>query len=259
MATLSRATTTAILLSAAFLRSSNAAEVSPPLPSPPCEGAAALPDYAPSKSLPSPKAWTRVDWTPPPCLGWPAGRYKQVIAMAGRLDIADDIALRARVGAVSSTRGLRYWSVTEGAWRVLIKDASALAGPEGPRRADFKPSELTPGVTVHFVEEDNRSSEPVTYAMHVREASAGRILVETENVTPIRAMLATLFPPGTLRAAYVMTRLDAHTWGLYAISAATPEASGFVTLGEASYANRARSLYEHFAGIAPHEERPAAD
>jgi len=235
-----------------------AAEAPAQLPAPPCDAATPFPDYVPT-GLPSPEAWSRVEWNPPACLAWPAGRYKHVIALAGRVRADDDATLRARVGAVSASRGLRYWSVTEGAWRVLIKDASALTGAGGGRRPDFAPGELRAGATLYFVEEDNRSSDPVTYAMHVREASASRIFIETENVTPIKAMLATLFPPSSLRAAYMMTRLDARTWGLYAISVATADASGLVALGEASYANRARALYEHFAGSAPHEERAAPE
>jgi hypothetical protein len=45
-----------------------------------------------------------------------------------------------------------------------------------------------------------------------------------------------------------MTRIDARSWGLYAISAASDKASGMVSLGKESYANRARALYGYFAG-----------
>jgi hypothetical protein len=100
---------------------------------------------------------------------------------------------------------------------------------------------------LYFVEEDNRSSEPVTYRMRILEATAERVVVDSENVTPIKSFV-TLFPPGAFRAAYVITRIDARTWGLYAISAATDRASGMVSLGKESYANRARSLYGYFAG-----------
>jgi len=93
--------------------------------------------------------------------------------------------------------------------------------------------------------------------MHVLESRPGRIVVETENVTPIKALLATLFPPGTLRTAYIVTRIDSHTWGFYAISAATEHASGLVSLAKSSYENRARALFAHFAGVAmAHDEPP---
>jgi len=42
----------------------------------------------------------------------------------------------------------------------------------------------------------------VIHRMRVLEADAGRIVIETQNVSPVRAFLVTLFPPGSLRAAY---------------------------------------------------------
>jgi len=84
--------------------------------------------------------------------------------------------------------------------------------------------------------------------MHVIEASAERIVVETQNATRVEANMLTLYPPGSLRAAYLLTRLDAATWGLYAISASTSQASRLVALGRESHANRARALFSHYAG-----------
>jgi hypothetical protein len=131
--------------------------------------------------------------------------------------------------------------------RTLINDASALSGPAGAKRPDFTADEIRTGAVLHFVEEDNRSSDPVAYRMRVLEATPERIVVETENASPIKSFV-TLFPPETLRAAYFMTRIDARTWGLYAISAATGRASGLVSVGKESYANRAKALFAHFAG-----------
>ena len=216
-------------------------------PLPPCDGAAPAPAFSPAGDDPAMETWSSIDWQAPACLGWPASHYRFVIAVAGRVDAAGDEELRRRVGAISAIKGLRYWSVTENGLRVLIKDAVALSGPEGAKRNDFSAADVRAGAALYFVEEDNRSSEPVTYRMRILEATAGRLVVDTENVTPIKSFV-TLFPPGTFRAAYVMTRIDARAWGLYAISAATDHASGMVSLGKESYANRARALYGYFAG-----------
>ncbi len=226
------------------------------LPRPPCGSSDPVPAYGEAND-PAIESWSRIEWAAPTCLAWSDSRYKFIIAVAGRIEAADAAAVRSRLGAVSTSRGLLYWSVTESAWRVLIKDAAALSSAQGDRRDDFAAAELREGATLHFVEEDNRSDEPVTYAMHVLESKPGRIVVETENVTPIKALLATLFPPGTLRTAYIMTRIDSHTWGFYAISAATERASGLVSLAKTSYENRARVLFAHFAGVAiPHDQPP---
>ncbi|HET9579570.1 MAG TPA: DUF6675 family protein [Usitatibacter sp.] len=226
------------------------------VPLPPCGDGDPVPAYG-KASDPAMESWSRLEWSALPCLAWSDSRYKFVIAIAGRIEAADATAVLGRLGAVSTSRGLLYWSVTESAWRVLIKDAAALSSAQGGRREDFAPAELREGATLHFVEQDNRSDEPVTYAMHVLQSKPGRILVETENVTPIKALMTTPFPPGTLRTAYILTRIDPHTWGFYVISAATERASGLVSLARSSYENRARALFAHFAGVAiPHDQPP---
>ncbi|HSW84756.1 MAG TPA: DUF6675 family protein [Usitatibacter sp.] len=216
-------------------------------PMPPCDGAAPAPAFSPAGDDPAMETWSSIDWPAPACLGWSASHYRFVIAVAGRVDAAGGEELRRRLGAISAMKGLRYWSVTESATRVLIKDAAAVSGSDGARRDDFTAADIRTGAVLHFVEEDNRSSEPVTYRMRILESTADRIVADTENVTPVKAFV-TLFPPGTFRAAYVMTRIDERTWGLYAISAATDKASGMVSLGKESYANRARALFGYFAG-----------
>lgn len=253
----SRRVTRRVRLAAALvlLASTGAPAADATAPNPPCGDADPVPAYG-EASHPAIESWSKIEWPAPACLAWGDSRYRFVIAIAARIEASDAATLRGRLGAVSTTRGLLYWSVTESAWRVLIEDAAALSGAQGGRRDDFAPAELREGATLHFVEKDNRSEEPVTYAMHVLESKPDRILVETENVTPIKALLATVFPPGTLRNAYIMRRIDSHTWGFYAISAATEHASGLVSLARASYENRARVFFAHFAGIAIAHDGP---
>jgi hypothetical protein len=208
--------------------------------------------------LPVPLSWKKLDWRAPACLGsWPES-YRFVIALAGRLGKADHRELLARMGAISSYRGVRYFSVTENAWRELIRDASALSDAiPSHRRADFTADEVAAGTPVFFVEEDNRSSEPVVYRMRALLATPERIIVETANVTSISAMMLTLFPPESLIAAYMFTRLENGEWGLYVISASSMKASGMVSLATASYVNRAQALFGHLAGVAPPVTAPS--
>jgi uncharacterized protein DUF6675 len=228
-----------------------------PAPVPPC-GSGPLPAYAPVGQVPVPRVWRHLDWQPPACLGaWPDS-FRFVIAVSGRIGKAHARELLARLGAVSGNKGVRYFSVTENAWRELIRDASALSDAiASHRRADFTADEVASGAPLYFVEEDNRSSEPVVYRMRALLASPDRIIVETANVTPISAMLVTLFPPESLVAAYMLSRLEGGEWGLYAISASTPQASGMVSLATASYINRAQALYGHLAGIVPAVTAPS--
>lgn len=227
----------------------NSADTPPATPIVPCD-ASPVPGYAELGRMPEPLTWRRIEWQPPGCLaGWPS-RFRFVIALAGRIGKADSRELLARLGEISSNQGLRYFSVTENAWRVLIKDAAALSGADPSlRRANFTADEVASGADLFFVEEDNRSSKPIVYRMRALKVTPSQVIVQTANVTPIESFMLTIFPPDTLLAAYVLTRLDNGEWGLYAMSAATMEASGMVSLGTASYVNRAQALFGHLAGI----------
>jgi hypothetical protein len=213
----------------------------------PC-GADPVPAYSAAGAVPEPQTWTSLDWHAPACLaGWPT-RFKFVIAIAGHMTAADRDAVLVRLGAISKMKGIQYYSVTESAWRELIKDASALGGPDpGNRRADFSADEVASGKTLYFLEEDNRSSHAVVYSMHLTAADANHVMVETANMSPVKSFLITLYPPGALRAAYVFTRLDGSDWGLYVVSASTDDASNMVTLAKASYVNRAQALFRYLS------------
>lgn len=215
-------------------------------PVPPC-GTDPVPAYG-AAGLPVSLTWTDLDWQPPACLGgWPS-RFKFVIALAGHVTIADGTVVLARLGAISKMRGLQYYSVTEGASRELIKDASAL-GENDPqrRRGDFTAEEMASGAGLLFLEEDNRSAHPVIYRMRVTHSDRDRVVVETENVSPVKSFLVTLFPPGSFRATYIFTRFQGSDWGLYVVSASTDDASNLVKLAKASYVNRAQALFQHLA------------
>jgi hypothetical protein len=192
-------------------------------------------------------------WAPPSCLPWPVAQYRLLVAAAGTFGhTGDAAALLARFGAVSAKKGLRYWSVSDRSWQVLVEDAAALAGPEpGRRRADFSVAEMKPGAELFYEERDNRSAGPVTYRMRVLEAGAQRTVIETQNESPVRKLMVTLFPPGTLRAAYFLERREASTWALYLLSATGAEASALAASAEESYVNRATALYRHYTGQQP--------
>jgi uncharacterized protein DUF6675 len=229
-------------------------------PRAPCEGAAPVPAYAAPDAPPAVRTWTDPAWIPPACLGWPPERSRLIVALAGRFRHAGDAqTLLARFGAISSMRGLQYWSVTDKAWRELITDGAALTGPgSGSRRPDFSPAELATGATVYFEQKEGRTSAPVVYRLRVLEAGAARVAIATENVTPVRAFLVTLFPPGSLRATYLIERRGADVWSFYGISSTSAEASALASVSPPSYINRAAALYGQFAGIPAQRHPPPA-
>ncbi len=98
-------------------------------PVPPC-GATPYPDYAAVDAPPAVQLISGKDlaaWKPPACVGWEAKDDGVLVALAGRFHFNGTTdELLKRFGAISSLKGLQYWSVTDGGWRTLITSASAL-------------------------------------------------------------------------------------------------------------------------------------
>ena len=233
-------------------------------PQPPC-GMAPLPGYAAIDAPPRVHLWkgpALASWLPPACTGWAAQADGLVVALSGRFrHTGNHKDLLRRVGAVSGLQGIRYWSVFDGNWRVLVTHAAALNSNDADRRrADFSPDELIAanaktGRALYFVQSDSRSSSGVVYRFRVLEASAQRIVIATGNHTPVRSYLFTLFDPGELRAVYFYERLGGDLWGFYALSSAS---GGYAGRSEASLINRAVAFYRHFSGVATDGQAPLA-
>ena len=170
-------------------------------PRPPCAAAAPLPDYAEPGNLPATRVWTgeQLDaaWAPPPCLGWRALPFRALGATAGRFHHRGDATgLLARFGAISALPTIRYWSVSDKAWQDLVTSASALGGPDPRRRRPgFAPAELAGGADRYFAQDDNRSTGEVVYRLRVRELAPCRLVVATENTSPVRYLLFPLSHP----------------------------------------------------------------
>lgn len=243
------------------------------LPRLPCGTAASFPAYpadaAPGVAPAVVRAWQAGDgsppWTPPACTGWAAAGghgFRTLIALAGRIRLAGNGVdrLLGRFGAVSMLRGARYWSVSDGGWRPLVSDASALDGPDADRhRPDFTAAELGSGRDFYFVQSDGRSSGGVVYRLRVRESGPDRLVVQTENVTPIRLAVFTLFRPGALQAVHFLRRLSPTDWAYYGLSRTIEEGSSPLTGGhEASFVNRAAALFRFLAGVPTDRDPPMA-
>lgn len=233
-------------------------------PQPPC-GTASAPAFPIVGAPPTIEIWRwrdleQLNWKPPACTGWlPSSRSKLVLALAGRFRFdgtVDD--LLAREGAISTLRGIRYWSATEGLWRTLIIDAAALSGPDPrSRRPDFSPSEMAKGSELHYWEDDSRSGE-IVYRMSVLDRGPAGVVIATENLTPVRLFLMTLFAPGALQSVEFIAQVSPGIWGVYLLTRTGEGTSALAGGHEASYVNRAVALYRHLAGIPTDREPPAA-
>jgi hypothetical protein len=228
-------------------------------------GSALAPAYPPPGEPPIVPVWhdkdlRRSGWEPPHCAGWaPSSPSKLVLAMAGsfRFDGTVD-ELVARIGAISTLRGVRFWSVTEKTWRPFVVDASALSGfdPRG-RRPDFLVTEMTAGSELYYWEKQARSGS-IVYRMTVLERSPARTVVATENLSPVRFLFLTLFAPGAIQSVTCVERISPGVWGAYILVRTGAGASALASGHDASYVNRAVAIYRHLAGIPTDEEPPAA-
>ena len=153
---------------------------------------------------------------------------------------------------------MRYWSTTDKAWRPLAHAAAALSSTDPKaRRADFSASELTKSAQLYYWMDDSRSGSVVN-RMHVLERDAQRLVLASENVSPVQFQFLTLFEPGTMQTAEFLERRGADRWEYYSLTRIDQRASVFASANEASYINRAVARYRHIAGISTDQEPPAA-
>lgn len=232
-------------------------------PRAPC-GVAPVPSYANPGAAPNVRAWssgklTR-DWVPQACTGWSSPGFAELVAVAGSFRHVGDVSdLLSRIGTISSLKGIRYWSTTEKSWRPLVTEAYALssADPE-QKRPDFTAAEMAKGRSMFFAQSDNRSTGRTVYRQRVLEGDLDRLVVDCENVTPVRMMILPLFGSGDLQSVYFLERRAPGVWNFYSLSRARAGSSLLSSGHDTSYINRAVAFYRHVAGIPTDMNPPAA-
>lgn len=226
-------------------------------PTPPCTaGAAPAPAYAALGEAPAFAVWHGSGIAVPgDCREVPGGKLTFALSLAARLDGSrtfDDIA--ARIGAVSAMKTIRYWTVSNDAWRDLIDDAAALAGPDTAlRRPDFSAAEILSGRTHYVALDDNRSTGVNVFSLTAHTEGPERLIVTMTNLSSLDFGPFTIFDKSTLHAAHFIERLADGSWGYYALWSVTAEDIGDP---EKSFLNRANALYRFFARIQTDREPP---
>jgi len=192
-------------------------------------------------------------WHPPACAGWPAdSKARLVVTLTGTFRFDGNMDdLLARVGEISRLRAIPYWSARDEKWAPLALDASALnsADPRD-RRADFSASELTPGAQLYYWEDDALTGEKVN-ALTVYERTADQAVIGTDNVTPIRRSIFTVFEPGASRSALFLERISPGVYSATILSSAMEGSSGLVEGHADVYVNRERAIFGFLSGNTP--------
>ena len=216
-------------------------------PHPPCETSSPFPEFAPPGHMPNYRVWNSNEWIPPSCVGWRAQPSGVLVAIAGTFRFGgskDDLLLR--VGAISSLEGIRYWSVTENAFRPLITSAAALKGPDLNRpRGDFSLSEMKNGAELYFAETDNRLGEPVIYRMRTTQTD-GTLVITVDNVSAVQKYMLPLVKPGDLQSIHYLAQAGPGLWTYYGLARTEePPLAAFRAVRTESYINRSLAIYSH--------------
>jgi len=228
----------------------------------PC-GAAPLPAFADPGQPPAVLAWSGKparEWVPPGCTGWTTSGFDVLVAVAGSFKHDGEIdGLLLRIGAISAKSGVRYWSTTDKAWSPLVTEAFALTGPDSVlRRPDFSAAQYVKGQNLYFAQSDNRTAGKTVFRDRVLMSDRERLVIASENLTPVKKMMVTIFEPGDLQAVYFLERRSPGVWNFYSLTR-TRMASRLMPHGsDASYINRAVAYFRLVAGIPTDQEPPAA-
>ncbi len=217
-------------------------------PLPPC-GAAPVPDFGAIDAPPHAQVWTGdklKGWQPSACLRWPADA-RLVAAVASRFHSNGDAF--QRLGDIAAWPRLRYWSIIHQAWRPV---ALAVSLPQQQPIVDWPQ-----GTSVLFTERDENTGD-ATYRVTVLERRPERLVLATENVTPIKLLLLTAFEPGALQTVTFVQREASEAWVTYQITRVGPASSQLALSHAGSFLNRLEALRRHLAGLSSTDAPPLA-
>ena len=215
------------------------------------------PDYSESGKSPNVAVWHDLPDTPSSCTGLKQSNATIVVAIAARFNHNGTMAdIAARAGAVSAMKGLSYWSVTDQSWRKLISKSVALNSSNSKdSRPDFTTAEVLSGQTMYFAQNDTRTWGTNTYSFSTVSSSASRLVLKSENITPIRLGPITLFKPNAIQNLVIVSQIDKTTWSYYSLVSIK---DAFLAANEKSLINRQAAAYRFFIGQAADQEPPLA-
>ncbi len=202
-------------------------------------------------------SWPELAELPVDCLLTLDAPAPLAVALAGRFTHEGTLdELAARLGAVSTTVDLPYWSVTDEDWKPLVSEATALGSADASdARPDFDAAEVRSGDTLHFAQNDTRSWGDNVYRLRALETATDRLVVDTANLSAIRLGPVTLFGPEAVESVQFVERLDGSTWGYYGLAVIRDTA---FEAREKSLINRQAALYRLLVGEAPDGAPPLA-
>lgn len=205
------------------------------------------PDYSAVGAKPNTTVWKNVRLSAENgCSGISQVTAKLVISLAGQFKVRGSVeTLAERIGAISSTKGMLYWSVTDGRMRVLIKESFVLSGTDPTaRRRDFSAKEVLAGKQLYFAQDDTRSTGINVYGLKTISADPDHVSFEIVNETAIKVGPITLFAPRTVRSRHFFSRVSGNLWSYYGLTVIEKGQTFGLTQ---SLINRGVALYRHLS------------
>ena len=229
------------------------------LPAPVCpdDETTPYPPYAKIGEQPSVATWRELVTLPVGChisLQNPAALTVSISGLFSYAGSVEEIALR--LGAISKTQGLTYWSVTNQKWRELISDAYALESLNVKSvRSDFVEQEILSGENLFFAQNDTRSWGLNVYSIRTISSSADHLVLESHNASSVRFGPITIFKPDDALSILFFHRLDTTTWKYYSLSVIKSSA---LSAPEKSLINRQAALFRFLTNQKLEMEPPLA-
>lgn len=216
-------------------------------------GQAAPPAYPPYDRPPLVHSWLaggRQDGPPPDCTGLTRRDPELLVRVVGSYVAAGDMSAQLlRLGAVSTLKGMGYWSFTDRKRLTLIQEAFAVDSPVNQRpRPDFTLEELRRGDELYFLQRDNRSSALVPYGLRVLPTGPESVLLRVENVGDIKMMGLTLMAAREVQWAVTIERLGGTRYGYRSLLAVQRLRIGSADKHRLSNLARAVAMFDLLAG-----------
>ncbi len=216
-----------------------------------------IPPFASAGKAPSVASWKKLASLVPSCQVSLQSSADLTTALAGRFNFDGTTEeLAERLGAVSETEDLVYWSISNSSWQSLAEKAFALESRDAKiRRTDFSGSEVLSGETLYLAQNDSRSWGLNVFEMKTISTSIDHIVLKSQNRSRIRFGPITVFKPESAVSVLFIHREKENLWTYYSLSVLKDVG---VPMSRRSVINRQAALYRHLVGVPLDKDPPVA-
>lgn len=215
------------------------------------------PPFANPGAAPNVAAWHDLAALPLNCHLHPESGALLTVAVAGQFTYSGPLdAIATRIGAISKTQNLPYWSVTDNGWRKLVSEAFALDTPNTKKsRADFTAAEVLSGDYRYLAQNDTRSWGLNIYRFKVVSWEEDHLVMQSDNVSPVKLGPITLLKPHAAQNVLFIEKRNATTWTYYSLAVIKDSA---LAPREKSLINRQAAFYRFMIDEPPDKNPPVA-